>query len=139
MSTLAERLRAARSVFKLKQKEMAAQSGVSDRSYQGYEDGRSVPGGEAIEGFVRLGINANWLLTGEGAMLLSDIKPQSTSGAFDSARFKLAIETVEEGLTATQTTMAAAKKAELVLAVYELLEEPGVSKERVLKLVKFAA
>ena len=49
---------------------MAEQSGVSARGYQGYEDGRSVPGGEVIAGMVRLGINANWLLTNEGEMLL---------------------------------------------------------------------
>lgn len=72
---IAERLKAARAALGLKQTEMAAQSGVSPRGYQGYEDGRSVPGGEAITGFVRLGINANWLLTGEEPMLLADLKP----------------------------------------------------------------
>lgn len=34
------------------------------------------------------------------------------------------------------SAMATDKKAELVLAVYDLLEEPSVTKERVLKLVK---
>lgn len=69
MATVSERLKLARSELGLKQEELAAQSGVSSRAYQGYEAGRSVPGGEAIEGFVRAGINANWLLTGEGPML----------------------------------------------------------------------
>jgi transcriptional regulator with XRE-family HTH domain len=67
---LAGRLKAARAALSLKQTEVAAQSGVSEGGYQKYEMGRSVPGGEAIAGFVRLGINANWLLTGEGPMLL---------------------------------------------------------------------
>ncbi|WP_198014543.1 S24 family peptidase [Methylobacter marinus] len=31
-----------------------------------------MPGAEAIEGFIRAGINANWLLTGQGEMLLSE-------------------------------------------------------------------
>lgn len=57
--------------MKLTQKEIAAQSGVSERSYQGYEDGRSVPGGDAIAGLVRLGISADWLLSGYGEMLLA--------------------------------------------------------------------
>lgn len=54
------------------QAQIAEQSGVSTRSYQGYEDGRSLPCAEAIAGFIRLGINANWLLTGEGPMLRAD-------------------------------------------------------------------
>ena len=48
-------------------------------------------------------------------------------------------ETRREGLAAAKRTMATDKKAELVLAVYDLLEEPSVTKERVLKLVKLAA
>lgn len=71
--TIPENLKAARAALGLTQTEMAAQSGVSARGYQGYEDGRSVPGGEVITNLVRLGINANWLLTGEGPMLLSDL------------------------------------------------------------------
>lgn len=74
--TISERLKTARASLGLSQKDFAAQSGVSARGYQGYEDGRSVPGGEAIAGFVRLGINANWLLTGEGPMLLADLAPR---------------------------------------------------------------
>lgn len=79
--TISGRLKAARAALGLSQKDFAAQSGVSARGYQGYEDGRSVPGGEAIAGFVRLGINANWLLTGEGPMLLADLAPQPAPSA----------------------------------------------------------
>ena len=68
-----ERLRVARKHLGLKQGDMAVQSGVSARAYQGYEAGRSIPGGEAIQGFVRAGINSNWLLTGEGEMLVADL------------------------------------------------------------------
>lgn len=35
----------------------------------------SAPGAEAMERFVRAGANANWLLTGEGPMLLADLAP----------------------------------------------------------------
>lgn len=135
--TIPGRLKAARAEIGLSQKEMAAQSGVSARGYQGYEDGRSLPGAEAIAGFVRLGINANWLLTGDGSMLLSG--PQASIGAPDAARLRLAIEAAEEGLSAAGRVMGPDKKAELVLAIYDLFEEPAITKERVLKLVKFAA
>lgn len=133
-----DRLKAARSSLGLTQAQIAALSGVSTRSYQGYEDGRSLPCAEAIAGIVNLGVNANWLLTGEGEMLLKDVATVPP-GALDPVRLRLAIEAVEEGLAAAGRLMAADKKAELVLAVYDLLEEPGVKKERILKLVKLAA
>jgi transcriptional regulator with XRE-family HTH domain len=63
----------------MSQKTFAAQSGVSPRSYQGYEDGRSVPGGDAIAAFVKMGVNANWLLTGEGEMLRTNARQTEVS------------------------------------------------------------
>lgn len=132
------RLKAARASLELTQAQMAAQSGVSVRSYQGYEDGRSLPCAEAIQGFVVLGINANWLLTGEGPMLLKDVAA-IPPGALDPSRLRLALEAVEEGLAASGRVMVPGTKAELVLAVYDLLTEPANTKERILKLVKLAA
>ena len=116
---LAAQLKAARAALGLKQDEMAAQSGVSYSVYQKYEMGRSVPGGEAIAGFVRLGINANWLLTGEGPMLLKDLAPERVAvaeplqvkintkalGAAIDAMRKLA----EPGETPESTAMKTAK------------------------------
>lgn len=135
---ISDRLKAFRAAIALKQEEMAAQSGVSYSVYQKYELGRSIPGGEAIAGFVRLGINANWLLTGDGPMLLADLH-SAPSGALDMNRLQMALQATEEGLSDTQSYMDSDKKAELVLAVYELLEESGVNKERVLKLIKLVA
>lgn len=89
-----------------------------------------------IFGLVRLGINANWLLTGEGPMLLKDLAVPA--GTLNTARLQLAIETVEEGLQATGRTMTPAKKTELILAVYDLYAD-GTAKERILRLVKSAA
>lgn len=57
------------------QKEFATHLGVSFRTYQKYEMGSVAPGAEAIEAFIRTGINANWLLTGHGPMLAKDLRP----------------------------------------------------------------
>lgn len=77
------------------------------------------------------GIDAGYILTGQHA--------NNAPSILDMHRFQLAIEAVEEGLDATNRTMAPAKKAELFLAVYEMMEEPTVTKARVLQLVKLAA
>lgn len=66
------RLKEWREANKLKQPEAASIFGVSPSSYQKYEMEIAAPGSAAMEAFVRAGINANWLLTGDGPMLLAD-------------------------------------------------------------------
>lgn len=94
------------------------------------------------------GVTVEWLATGKWPVYRSDlnraldvasnIEPRP-SAALDMPRFQLAIEAVEEGLEASNRTMTPPKKAELFLAVYDMMEEPTITKERVLKLVKLAA
>lgn len=154
MST-AERLRAAREALGLTQTELVARSGIPIDTYKKYEGGSRQPGGDAVAGIVRAGINANWLLTGEGPMLIKDLPASAgmraedsarasyaaapASAGIDTARLQLAIATVEEALAEAGRVMAPDRKAELVLAVYELYQEPANTRERVLKLVKLAA
>lgn len=93
-----------------------------------------------MAGVVRAGVNANWLLEEVGPMLLKDLQAPSPSsgGVLDLARLQAAIATVEEALQATRRTAAPEKKAELVLAVYDVLQEPGTTRAKVLTLVKLA-
>lgn len=63
-----ERFKIIRESLGLSQKDMAVAIGISLPGLQGYEAGRSVPGGSVFEALVKLGFNANWLLTGEGEM-----------------------------------------------------------------------
>lgn len=131
-------MKAARASLRLTQDELAKSVGGSKRGIQQNESGETEPGSTVLRGFLGLGINANWILTGEGPMRIDDLKP---AGTLDPARLKLAVETVEEGLHQTRRTMAPEKKAELVLAVYDLYAD-GVAaqaKERILRLVKSAA
>lgn len=65
---LPDRIKIVRDTLELSQKDMAKAISVSLTALQGYEAGRSVPGGDVIKAFVKLGFNANWLLTGEGDM-----------------------------------------------------------------------
>jgi transcriptional regulator with XRE-family HTH domain len=137
---LSERLKEARGALGLKQDEMAEQSGVSGRAYQGYEGGRSVPGGEAIEGFVRAGINANWLLTGEGPMLLADLQAVSAPvSAVDVEVLAYVIEEIERVLQTRRLTLVPAKKAALIQIIYDYCVDTGKREsgtvERFLKLV----
>ena len=66
--SVSDRLKIARESTGKSQREMADQLGTSFRAWQDYEAGKNFPGGKVFESLVKLGFNANWLLTGEGEM-----------------------------------------------------------------------
>lgn len=133
------RIKEARKALGMPQDALAALAGARSKSgLQDNEAGKNMPGGQMIGALVAAGVNANWVLTGQGPMLISALQRPAAAGELDSARMRLAIETTEEGLQAARRVMSPGKKAELVLAVYDLLEEPAIARERVLKLVKSA-
>lgn len=66
--SLPERLKLVRDSLRLTQKEISNRVSVSVQMWRAYESGSSVPGGNVLEALARLGINVNWLLTGEGEM-----------------------------------------------------------------------
>lgn len=71
--SIAERIKAARAALKLKQEEVVSISGIPLSTYRKYEGGTAEPGSKALAGLTCAGMNANWLLTGEGPMFLSEI------------------------------------------------------------------
>ena len=74
--TISENLKAARAALGLTQAEAARKFEMPIGSLRKYESGPSEPGSAALSGIVRAGINANWLLTGEGPMLVKDLSPK---------------------------------------------------------------
>ena len=132
--------------------EMAATVGASRTTIVNYESGKRDPDQHYLAAFaeatgadylelLRLSLASS---PDEPARRLAErlqaaSTPAFAPGGLDLARFRLAIETAEEGLAAAGRIMAPDKKAELILAIYDLLAEPANTKERVLKLVKLAA
>ena len=89
-------MKAARGHLGLTQDGLAKVVGSSKRGIQENEALKSVPGGEVLAGFVRAGINANWLLIGEGPMLLADLVPSVVKTA--ESRINVdALEAIIEG------------------------------------------
>ncbi|KIX15022.1 hypothetical protein X474_05575 [Dethiosulfatarculus sandiegensis] len=54
------------------QREMSDLLGAGRNTWQNYERGGQVPGGKIITALIEKGINANWILTGKGEMLMVD-------------------------------------------------------------------
>ena len=75
--SLPERVKKIRAHLGHSQKSMAEALGITTRTWQVWEEGGNVPGGKHIESLVRLGFDANWILTGEGHMRLGEAAPAS--------------------------------------------------------------
>lgn len=78
LAALGARMRAAREALNLSQARLAEENGYSVRTYQKNEGGLNEPGICLAAAFMRAGINANWLLTGEGPMLLAELDEAAT-------------------------------------------------------------
>lgn len=62
------RLKKVRATLAKTQPEMDAALNIGKRSWQRYESEGQIPGSKVVAGLVRLGFNANWILTGKGSM-----------------------------------------------------------------------
>ena len=68
------RLRQSRKQIGLSSTAMAEKVGLSSRSsWERYERGLHMPSGDVLIALAGLGVNANWILTGQGEMLLTDV------------------------------------------------------------------
>ena len=74
----AVRLRELRRYLKLTQNEFSEKICITQATLCGYEKKKRVPDGEILSNIANVyNVNINWLLTGEGAMFLSDVPPLS--------------------------------------------------------------
>lgn len=71
MDTLGSRLKEIRGIFNLTQGQFAEKAGSSAAAFGQYEKGEKIPGGKVLAGLAQAGVNINWLLIGEGPMLIS--------------------------------------------------------------------
>lgn len=125
MHTIGARLKAWRDLNRLKQPEAASQLGVAASTYQKYEMDLRAPGADAMECFVRAGINANWLLTGEGPMLLEELQHQG-GAELEAARAELAALQVRMDKTLAEMAPQLEVLRKVVLILEEELEEADI-------------
>lgn len=72
---LPERIKTVRQTLKHSQRVMANTLGISLKSWQDYEAGKSIPGGKVFQNICRLGFSGTWLLLGEGPMFHQQLAP----------------------------------------------------------------
>ncbi len=89
-------------------------AGVTAEQVAKWRDGKAKPSFKAVASLANVaGVSLDWLATGREFS-------EETSVKLDRKELLSAIETVEESLTATNRALNPAKKAELILAIYDL-------------------
>lgn len=83
---LKDRLALARGKLGMSQRGIAQAIGCSARSWEKYESGLSAPGSQILQGIGKLGINLDWLLTGQGLMMRAEGTDNGDAPADDAGR-----------------------------------------------------
>lgn len=128
---IGERWRDERLRLGIAQADLAASVGASRRSVIDWEKGVAAPNAEALSAFGEVGADALYILTGRREHPLTRLD--------DRERLRLAVEAVEEGLAAVKRTLPPDKRAELILAAYDLMAAPEQAKGKVVELLRLVA
>jgi hypothetical protein len=150
------------------QKEFCLRIDMPLPSLRDYELGKTIPGGEALLAFTRTGINAHWLLTGEGAMFFKESEPENPEdypveyqkhmgglpplhsqpkqspvddSPIDYELLQSLIEMLERILSERRLSLEPARKAAAIQIMYEycMLDESAATPATVEKFLKLVA
>lgn len=115
--------------------------GVGKRAQINYEQNLRQPDSGYLARIEKFGIDVLYMLTGRhgDAATSAPVVSQAEPVLSDRARLEAAISAVEEGLAETRRKLPPAKRAELILAAYDLMAQPKQTRANVIRLVRTAA
>lgn len=122
----------------ISQAEFAGKHGAHKNTYANYEREDREPAWGFLQNLVKAGVNVNWVLTGDGPMLLKD---QVQVAPLDQGVLLDVLAVVEEELKRRNRYLEPEKKAELIMLLYEQIceEEGKVDRAKIVRLVKLAS
>ncbi|WP_303908670.1 helix-turn-helix domain-containing protein [Thiohalomonas denitrificans] len=126
-------------------KNASAVARISSDTLRRWIAGEVSPSFDAIARLaVAAGVSLDWLATGIGPKVADAEPTEHQLGRVDRQRLYDVVETIEEVLTDRGLHLKPAKKAELILLVYEEIaesEEAGIKydKEKIVRLVSLAS
>lgn len=120
------RMKTAREHFRLTQEELGKAVGASKRGIQENEARNRVPGADVVAGFVRLGINANWLLIGEGPMLLAELITPTTAPVVQKINVDALVQAFCVSVQTAPKSETLEQSARKAVAFYEYCLDRGM-------------
>jgi len=130
---IGERLKIARHHLGFSQQILAEKIQSSKTGIQANEAGRSVPGGAVLLGFIGLGISVDWILSGEGEMLLTG-KPTASSSD-DLQLYVESMEVINFLIEKAGKTATYKQRRALVDALYQASKPAGKVDETTAALI----
>jgi transcriptional regulator with XRE-family HTH domain len=115
-SEIGNRLRLYRESLATTQEKFAGMIGGTKRAIQNNEAGTTAPNSRLLRRLSELGLNVNWLLTGNGPMLLAEL---ARSENWDPELLVFVIETVSDNLRNMGRELPPNKFAQIVVLFYE--------------------
>jgi transcriptional regulator with XRE-family HTH domain len=122
LAEIGSRMKVARESAGLSRPSFTTKFGGSVRTLENNEGGRNEPGALMVSTFVSLGINANWLLTGKGPMLLADLVAPAPAGVNVDAM----VQAIVAIFTVSPKGESVERLARKAVAFYEYCESQGL-------------
>lgn len=116
---IGERLRIFRESKKLTQAQMAAAVGGSTPGYKSNEQGTALPNSKLLIGLRGMGLNVDWLLSGEGPMLRADLHGSVQHELVSPERLGFAIAAVDKVAKDKGVSLSSEKRGKLAALVYQ--------------------
>ena len=124
------RIKTVREFLNLSQKEFATLIGASFRTVQSYESGKSDPKGKVLEILYDLGIDINWLMTGNGEM-----RRQSPSEDFplltDLELLESVIKLVDEYFANRDFKLPKEYREKIIIEIYKDVKKEDIGLEKI--------
>lgn len=111
--------------------ELARRSGVPRRTLETYLSGRSEPKATGLALIAEAaGVSLDWLLLGRGEPVpCGRPAAESAHATLDAALLAEVVATIEDWLTTNNQTLAAPKKADVIVLAYELVRQGAANGE----------
>ena len=133
LAAIGLRMKAAREALSIGQAVFAEQYGLNVRTYRKNETGLNDAGLCLVGASVAAGINANWLLTGEGPMLLADLVAPAPAAAPKPAPPRINVDAMAHAYAVTLQTApkgeTLAQTARKAVAFYQYCFDQGLITE----------
>ena len=124
--SIGERIKKERRRLNLNQEDFSTFIGASKRVVVSWEKNVALPNGKYLVAMSEHGADVQYILTGNRSINLHGTGREisfSDGISLSKERLKTAVETCEIGLDAADKTVNATQKAELIVAIYQLLNE----------------
>ena len=137
---IGSRLRQFREYKRMSQAQMAQAVDGATAGLQKNELGIAMPNSKVLIGLYRLGLNINWLLSGEGSMLFADAAGKENDNETDLHAYGECLEILELALNKFKRQLTPEKKRAAVDAMYRAyLRDKQVDKQLLDMITQFAA